>query len=249
MTTLFRDMRKNFMHNGKLQKYMLYSAGEILLIVVGILLALQVNNWNEGRKQKKEEKKVLQEIKEGIELDRIDIQGNIGAYSSSLQSIQILLQAIREDRSYHDSLSTHFSNSLIRTVLTSNEGNFDVLKMKGYDLISSNQLRQKIITLYDNRYDLIQEVQNGIYVSNDRLSDYSLHHFDRVVGITYDETTKKSQPGKMVPTDFGNLKKDPYYRSLLNSRQENCIFRIVQCEKTITLMDVLLDDLNYELSK
>ena len=49
---LFRNIRKSFMTEGKTSKYLKYAIGEIALVVIGILIALQINNWNEHRKER-----------------------------------------------------------------------------------------------------------------------------------------------------------------------------------------------------
>ena len=54
---------------GSIQKYLLYALGEILLVVIGILLALQINNWNEYRKERIMEKNYLLAIKTDLEKD------------------------------------------------------------------------------------------------------------------------------------------------------------------------------------
>jgi len=51
MITLFRRIRQKLIESGSVTKYLLYAVGEILLVVIGILIALQVNNWNEERKK------------------------------------------------------------------------------------------------------------------------------------------------------------------------------------------------------
>ena len=53
MITLFHRIRQRFIESGSVTKYLLYAIGEILLVVIGILIALQVNNWNEERLQQK----------------------------------------------------------------------------------------------------------------------------------------------------------------------------------------------------
>lgn len=50
MIKFFRKIRQNLLLEGKTGTYLKYAIGEILLVVIGILIALQVNNWNEGRK-------------------------------------------------------------------------------------------------------------------------------------------------------------------------------------------------------
>ena len=58
-------------------KYLRYAVGEIVLVVIGILIALQVNNWNEYRKEKVEEKKILLSLHNEI--------------SNNLESLQVLV--------------------------------------------------------------------------------------------------------------------------------------------------------------
>ncbi len=52
MIKFFRKFRQNLLSEGKTGKYLKYAIGEIILIVIGILIALQINNWNEARKLK-----------------------------------------------------------------------------------------------------------------------------------------------------------------------------------------------------
>ena len=52
MLTFFRKLRKSLMDSGSAKKYTLYAIGEIALVVVGILIALQINNYNENRKNR-----------------------------------------------------------------------------------------------------------------------------------------------------------------------------------------------------
>jgi hypothetical protein len=59
MIKLFRNIRKNLLNQGKTAKYFKYAIGEIVLVVIGILIALQINDWNERQKQLKQEYKIL----------------------------------------------------------------------------------------------------------------------------------------------------------------------------------------------
>ena len=62
MITLFRRFRQKLIDSGSITKYLLYAVGEILLVVIGILIALQVNNWNEGRKDLAREQDYLNRL-------------------------------------------------------------------------------------------------------------------------------------------------------------------------------------------
>ena len=66
MLRFFRQIRQRLLTENKVSKYLLYAIGEILLVVIGILIALQVNNWNEGRLERKEETEVLKSVKKDL---------------------------------------------------------------------------------------------------------------------------------------------------------------------------------------
>ncbi len=63
MLRFFRQIRKTLMEQNRTRSYFIYAIGEIALVMIGILLALQVNNWNEGRKLQKQEQYLLTELK------------------------------------------------------------------------------------------------------------------------------------------------------------------------------------------
>jgi DNA-directed RNA polymerase beta' subunit len=70
MIKIFRQIRQRLIKEHKVSKYLLYAIGEIILVVIGILIALSINNWNENRKVNLEEKsylkRLLQENKEDV---------------------------------------------------------------------------------------------------------------------------------------------------------------------------------------
>ncbi len=66
MIKFFRRVRQRLLSENKFSKYLLYAIGEIVLVVIGILIALQINNWNESRKVNQAKTKTLQHIKKEI---------------------------------------------------------------------------------------------------------------------------------------------------------------------------------------
>lgn len=75
MIKFFRNTRKQLFTENKFTKYLFYAIGEIILVVIGILIALQINNWNNQRLEKEDEKKSYQNIKRQIEDDRKELTG------------------------------------------------------------------------------------------------------------------------------------------------------------------------------
>ena len=91
MIKFFRKIRQNLLSEGKTGKYLKYAIGEILLVVIGILIAVQINNWNELRKQQLVEIDVLEGIRNDILKDSIDLNFNIRAYTRYIKSDSIVL--------------------------------------------------------------------------------------------------------------------------------------------------------------
>ncbi len=77
MIKLFRKIRKNLLEEGKTTKYFKYAIGEIILVVIGILIALQINNWNELRKDLSKEQKILIELKSQFKDNLVQLEDKI----------------------------------------------------------------------------------------------------------------------------------------------------------------------------
>ena len=70
MIKFFRQIRYNLMEQNKTSKYLKYAIGEIVLVVIGIMIALQINNWNQQRLENKEEQKALLNLKQDFEYNQ-----------------------------------------------------------------------------------------------------------------------------------------------------------------------------------
>ena len=92
MIKLFKNIRKNLIAEGKTTNYLKYAIGEIVLVVIGILIALQINNWNENRKTKKEIIYSLEKISADLNRD-INYLGNIINEGEKLDSLANLIIA------------------------------------------------------------------------------------------------------------------------------------------------------------
>ena len=107
MIKFFRKIRQNLLSEGKTVKYLKYAIGEIILVVIGILIALQINNWNEKSKLKIEEIKLLKEMRSALISDKEDVISNISEHSSAAKSCSILINHISNKLPYNDSLNFH----------------------------------------------------------------------------------------------------------------------------------------------
>ena len=139
---------------------------EIFVIIIGILGAYALNEWNNRRERLKDEINMLGEIQLGLQSDLIDNVQNVNACKKSLNSIKILLDGFEDDILYDDSLNHHFANTIIQSAFTTQEGLFNSLMTKGFDLISNKELRNRIIKMYDFDFQSIKVLENGFFLDS-----------------------------------------------------------------------------------
>jgi hypothetical protein len=113
MLPFFRRLRQNLLARNKFSKYLLYAIGEILLVVIGILIALQVNTWNEKRVEKTEEQAILRQLKTEFILNLEQLDVKIKAKKETISSARTMLRYIEHpDRHTQDSVDFHLSRTI-----------------------------------------------------------------------------------------------------------------------------------------
>jgi len=153
MIKFFRRIRRQFLSENKFGKYLLYALGEILLVVIGILIAIQINNWNEYKKDRIVEKKVLEGLAKNLEMniERFETRlRNIKRYS---KSGEIILSIIENKRGETDTLRQHWNWALINgsgEIITL--AGYEGLKDIGFEIISNEVVKDEIINLYEDTY-------------------------------------------------------------------------------------------------
>jgi hypothetical protein len=99
MLTFFRRIRKALLDSGATGKYLLYAIGEIALVVVGILIALQINNWNQYRIDRLEEEQILSHLHEEFQLNKVKLNETIeimGRNQDACREILVLIGSSEE---------------------------------------------------------------------------------------------------------------------------------------------------------
>jgi hypothetical protein len=160
MITLFRKMRQNNFSENRFTRYVLYALGEIVLVVFGILIALQVNNWNNQNSRNQKEEALLREMRVNLAADLKDCQWNINRQKGAKNASQAVLDHLSSGDPFHDSLASHYGLLMGSTALTTNTSAFDNLKSIGFDLIQNDSLRKSITGLYSERYTYLVRIEN-----------------------------------------------------------------------------------------
>ncbi|MEZ4793038.1 MAG: DUF6090 family protein [Gelidibacter sp.] len=95
MIKLFKNIRKNLLAEGKNSKYLKYAIGEIILVVIGILIALQINNWNQERVVKAQNQMIVQNLNKEFNENLVELDTSISRLSSVIDGIDTLLTVMR----------------------------------------------------------------------------------------------------------------------------------------------------------
>ncbi len=149
---LFRNIRKKLISENRSiirnTNYFKYAIGEIVLVVIGILIALQVNNWNEGRKDKKFEHEILSLIDQNLEQDSISLSAEIAKSKLAIVLTGRLLEQVAL-KSYNDSLNYWMGKIISFERFRSQSSAYEMLKAKGLENISDKELQMALISYYD----------------------------------------------------------------------------------------------------
>ncbi len=161
MSRFFRNTRWNLLATQRLPRYLLYALGEIVLVVIGILIALQLNNWNTEHKAGILETGLLKEMHQNLERDLSDCRYNIKTNEQLHHGSVAVLRHLEERIPFHDSLRLHYGRLWGGTVQNMNTSAFDNLKSIGFDLIQNDSLRRSITVLYSERFAYVRRLETG----------------------------------------------------------------------------------------
>ncbi|MEL7118541.1 MAG: hypothetical protein AAFO07_03850 [Bacteroidota bacterium] len=241
MAKLFRKIRQKLIVEKKLQNYLLYALGEILLVVIGILLALQINSMSQDRQKAKLEKVLLAQAKFEILETYKDVWRDMGILEMGDRSHHEILQHFADDKPYADSLCFDFYWITMDEYVYPPNASFGRLKEEGLDIIKDDTIRLLLQSLYEGRFPRLTKNVSVIPDISDAFNDYYLNFFkpntdlslqynypladDTVGSKIYDDvsyrfprTDDKDVPIStigFVPLDFETLKRDPKFLMLL----------------------------------
>ena len=155
MIKLFRKIRKKLADDNKPLKYMRYAIGEIVLVVIGILIALQINNWNENQKDRQYEEYYLGQLVLDLNDDIQTLQNEKRLIAAQVPLIENLLDALDDDQpdihKFNNAIKRYMDGSWYVIRFQSNSAAFEEMKSSGkLGLIKDNKLRNDIVVLYRN---------------------------------------------------------------------------------------------------
>ena len=179
MIKFFRHIRLNLINQNKTSKYFKYAIGEIVLVVIGILIALQINNWNENQKSKRLTESYLKDIRQDLISDTIMFNIALKRAKQTVAKNKAILSIKHTDSISKDSLYAILKVFHSMRIYQINNATYSKLLNTGF--LESNRYKglfSNINTYYTKEYNTYSEFiewdeQQGIdIVHNDFLGDY-----------------------------------------------------------------------------
>jgi len=206
MLRYFRKIRKKLIEQNNVRKYLLYAIGEIMLVVIGILIALQVNNWNEERKTQRSETQFIENITSDLKRDRDELRKVVDLANRKVEIFQQLeselpgLYYSNKDRL--DSLMMEYLTPL--QTFFPLTGTFDAAA-------SGNEISSYRNEVFKSR---VFNVYNALYSRLNRNMDIIIDRWDYFVK-TYKYERLKGEFGQMDDADLKELIGDLAYMTTI----------------------------------
>ena len=237
MITYFRKIRKKMADDNRPLKYMRYAIGEIVLVVIGILIALQINQWNDYRIKRNLEVELLMEIKDNLLKDKAQIHRILEfnkKKEATIQTIMYSFEKARTDGFDLNTFSQHMGVLGTYEHFLPNRTAFDnLLDTESVSLISNKDLRTHLSKYY--KYDFMSGTQETVSFRTRSFTETASSHLttkesiNRMFGVNLD---LKSSTNTQIQKDE-NIITSMVYMSIVMSYQNELM--------TNTLADVILN--------
>lgn len=197
MISLFKKTRKWLLKQNNFGRYFIYAIGEIILIVIGILIALTINNWNELRKVRERESFYLHGLKEEFEQSRIKLEVLAEVNRNNIEDTEKLASMINNPNSTpsEGELSLLMFNALANEISYNPNNSLlnEMINSGGLNSISNPELR-KHLTRWESFIQSVHRQEDNLRLSRDMV--YEIFNNDTYsIKTIFDQTGISAQLG------------------------------------------------------
>lgn len=241
MFKFFHKVRLRLLSRNRIGNYLLYAMGEIILVVIGILIAIQVNNWNESRKTAAKEKIYLEGLYKDLNRSKKDLRRVIEKTDRVFKNSDTLLRILRTSEEHFPAV---FVDSILMisagyTVFMPSEGVVrEILNSGQLSLIRNNRLREQIAA-WEASHSMIREWE--------KLSSKNAWEYVETCGLYVDLSNDVDQQ-KIIRSERQEMfLKDISIRNKLVSTMRNSFVLNRLYREKQQVYDTLLRDIQKEL--
>ncbi len=223
MIKFFRHIRKLLINENKMGKYFKYAIGEILLVVIGILIALQINTWNTKRLDSLKEKAILKELHTEFLGNKIQFDSAKVIHKRSMKSLNTIIDSMPLTKENVFTLINAFDYALSTFTFNPSSGVTNSLIASGnYELIKNDTLRNYLVTWNDVYQDFLEEELNHQKYRYEVMDPHSAENTDVIMLNKGDQTAIDYTLDYIVSREFrGHL-------TVIQERLQNIITDLEQ---------------------
>lgn len=155
MISHLRNIRRHFLKSSKVWNYVFYAIGEIGLVVIGILIALQVNNWNAKNKAKENELYLLTELESNLAEEATQISEMIDRREKAKNAIERMITYLPGQDFVVDSFEMHIAQMMTFERYFPIRNAYEISKTSGLQITNKN-LRSQIARYYEFEQNKVQ---------------------------------------------------------------------------------------------
>ncbi len=252
MIKFFRRIRQRLLTENKFSKYLLYAIGEIALVMIGILLALQVNNWNEVQKNKTVERQLLtsllQEFEANLDILAQTIETNTKIMESSLTIGEFTgpRLPLLSEKELSQAMVGAFKHTLR---YMPNQGTLNEISNSGKLSLISDALLRKAISELQSQLKRVENQENYVNEKKENTHQFFINNgnFRRHLDII-DDALIAVKPSKFPNNDFTFLEKQEFesnlYLFIVTSKNLNKTFYLPLKEQTEQLIEQIRQNIN-----
>ena len=237
------------MEKGKTSKYLKYAIGEIILVVIGILIALQINNWNENRKSERQETKLLQQIKSDIETNNTDLETLITTLETNEAAMDSVFHYFNK-KTYKLRGSIFLSLIHRKSFFNNVNSGYKLIGSGLGSIVSNDSLLNEIVQVYEVDFDNVLKFQSQMHQHIDNQL-FPLTNTLFEVSNSYKLNFKdadEEQTNFYKPIDFETLQNNHQYKNTLLQLKQNYKNRLSHSKKVKVKTDKLLKKLTIEIN-
>lgn len=243
MIRFFRRLRQNFIGHGQIRRYFLYAVGEIALVVIGILLALQIDTWNEEQKLKRKEVVYLKEIRSNLQEDLESATYWMARNRVKDSVITKCLLAILEAKSNLEAMmaiNRNMPTLASFSPFSRNRVAFDnMLSGETIAIISNDSLRNSLSSYYSE-----EELNYG---TQDRAKELTRYFVDHITPLLMNRESITAALG--VPNDFKsaediNFRTNPMIFGDLFGMQKNLEYHTAYLQSYQRQIEALIEQID-----
>jgi len=207
MIKFFRKIRQKMLTENKFTKYLFYAIGEILLVVIGILIALWINNWNENRKNNNIEARYIKSLQEQLVIQIEVIDDQIKEEDSYIRSAEYVLENLDQAETVKTKFDEIFYTNLThlnkRTTFKVIDATYiDLISTGKLDLFSDDDTKNEIIAYYQELEKLESVIQNNNIQIVDNIFAPTVQRIGLYLFNTQNDLTIENHPSSNILKSF-----------------------------------------------